>query len=410
MAGVSLTDSQSCSDFFQRRILLNIRYWHENPAVKTTDVAILDREWTGLIRAIRFAFEIEQAWPLTRTLIAALSPYMERRGYWETWHRILDQAVDTARQAGDLPGAVDLSLLLARLLQRESRLKEAGAYYCQTIRLARQVGDETSEARACSNLGYLFIEQGHWHRAEVLCCHALTIFEHIDSDHGRAHTENHLGILYTRQRRWEPARQHLEQACAIWQSMPDNHGLMRGFINLGMLYAEMQQSDEAIAHLKKALEQAQLSGEESEIGTIYLNMGVAYRINGEPIKAEECAWKAESVFQRFSDPLGLAWVQHNLGLAFSDQGKWQEAKLHLKTALEVWRRTANKYWEIMTLLGLVEYELGLNNLSEAAMQLTEVEYLISKYSQDVQDSRLQSMLEKYRRSLAEKSKENTVQI
>ncbi|HEX9925127.1 MAG TPA: tetratricopeptide repeat protein [Anaerolineae bacterium] len=190
--------------------------------------------------------------------------------------------------------------------------------------------------------------------------------------------------------------------------MPDNHGLMRGFINLGMLYAEMEDSDEAIAHLKKALQQAQLSGEESEIGTIYLNMGAAYRINGEPVKAEECAWKAESVFQRFSDPLGLAWVKHNLGLAFLDQGKWQEAKLHLETALQVWRTTTNKYWEIMTLLGLVEFELGLNNLSEAAMQLTEVEYLIIKYSQDVQDGRWRSMLEKYRRSLTEKSQENSV--
>jgi len=402
MAGDPLDDEQSCSDFFRRRILLNIRYWHENPAVNTTDVAVLDKEWTGLIRAISFAFEIEQAWPLTQSLIAALSPYMERRGYWETWHRILDQAIDTARQAEDLPGAVDLSLLLARLLQRESRLKEAGSYYRQTIRLARQVGDETNEARACSNLGYLYIEQGNWWRTEVLCCHALGIFDRIDSNHGRAHTENHLGILYTRQRRWEPAQEHLEQACAIWQSMPDNHGLMRGFINLGMLYAEMHQSDEAIAHLKKALEQAQLSGEESEIGTIYLNMGAAYRINGDPVKAEECAWKAEAVFRKFSDSIGLADVQDNLGLACLDQAKWQETKLHFEAALKSWHDFENRYAEIRTLTYLVEYELAVGNRHQATRQFAEVERLIRQYDPNNQDPRYQTLLEKYCHNLGDK--------
>jgi tetratricopeptide (TPR) repeat protein len=395
MAGVPLADTQSCSDFFRRRILLNLHYWHDNPAVQTTDVAVLDQEWTGLIRAINFAFEIEQAWSLTRTLIAALSPYMERRGYWETWHRILDQAVDTAGRAGDLAGAVDLSLLLARLLQRESRLKEASAYYRQTIRLARRVGDENSEARACSNLGYLYIEQGHWHRAEVLCCHALTIFERIDSDHGRAHTENHLGILYTRQRCWEPARQHLEQACAIWQSMGDDHGLMRGHINFGMLYVDSECPNDALFYLEKALHQANLTGEEIEIATIHLNMGIAYRLKGESAQAEAHAWQAEAIFNRFSNLMGLANVWDNLGLACLDQEKWKEAKLYLEAALQAWRKLPNQFGEIRTLTYLVEYQLAVGNHSKAVRQLAKVKDLIRQYDPNDQDPRCQALLEKY---------------
>jgi tetratricopeptide (TPR) repeat protein len=403
MGHISLTDAEGQTDYFRNLVFINLRYWHENPAVKTTDVAVLDREWTNLIRAISFAFEIEQAWPLIHSLITALSPYMERRGYWETWHRILDQAVDTAHQAGDLPRAVDLSLMLARLLQRESRLKEAAIYYRQTIRLARQVRDENSEARACSNLGYLFVKQGYWHRAEVLCCHALRIFEQIDSDHGRAHTENHLGILYTRQRRWEPARQHLEQACAIWQSMADDHGLMRGFINLGTLYAEMHQSDEAIAHLKKALEQAQLSGEESEIGTIYLNIGVSYRLKGDLNQAELYAWQAEGIFRRFSDVFGLAQVQENLGFISIKQGKWPEALLYLESALKTWGNLKNKQGQIRTLIHMIEYELLKDNRAQATKLLDEVQQLVDQFGQQGQKSNWQSEILRYRRLLLEPS-------
>ncbi len=399
MAVVPLTDSQSCANFFQRRVLVNLQYWRDSPAIKTTDVAVLDQERTGLVRAITFALEIDEAWPLVRELITALSVYMERRGYWETWGQVLKQAVETARRVEDGAGAVSLSLLLARLLQRESQLKQAIARYRQTIRLARQIGDEYNEARACSNLGYLYVDRGYWYRAEVLCCHALSIFERINSDHGCAHTENHLGYLCIRQYRWRLARQHLERACKIWQSMGDDHGLMRGFINLSLLYLDMERPDEVLTYSKKALQQAKLTGEEAEIGTIYMNMGDAYRLSGESAKAEAYAWQAEVIFRRFSDSVGLAWVQYNLGLACLDQKKWQEAKLHLEAALQAWRRMANKYWEIITLTGMVEYELAKDDRAQAARQLSEVERLINQYDQNRQDPHWQSLLLKYRRSL-----------
>ncbi len=399
MAIVPLTDTQNCANFFQRRVLVNLQYWRDSPAIKTTDVAVLDQERAGLVRAITFALEIDEAWPLVTELITALSAYMERRGYWETWRQVLNQAVETARRVEDGPGTVSLSLLLARLLQRESQLKQAIARYRQTIRLARQVGNEYNEARACSNLGYIYIEQGYWYRAEVLCCHALTIFERIDSNHGLAHTENHLGILYIRQCHWELARQHLERACKIWQFMGDDHGLMRGFINLSLLYLDMERPDEVLTYSEKALQQANLTGEKAEIGTIYMNMGAAYRLSGEFAKAEAYAWQAEVIFRRFSNSVGLACVQYDLGLACLEQKKWQQAKLHLETALQAWRRMANKYWEIITLTSVVEYELAKDDQAQAAKHLVEVKRLISQYGQSDQAPRWQSLLLKYRRSL-----------
>lgn len=399
MAIASLTDTQSCTRFFQRRVLISLQYWQDYIAAREADIAAQDSERNGIIRAISFGLDLDEAWPATYELINAFSSYMERRGYWETWNSVLSRAIEAARRAEDMVAEVNLSALSARLWQRQSRFKEAIARYRRTIRLARRNGDRFNEARACSNLGYLYIEQGHWHRAEVLCRHALSIFEQIGSDHGRAHTENHLGILYTRQRLWDKAQLHLKRACAIWQSMADDYGLMHGFINLGMLYVESKRPSEALTYLEKALYQARLVGEELHIGTIYMNMGIARRLKGEPAQAEAFTWKAKAIFHRFSNLSMLALAWENLGLACLAQEKWQEAGQHLEAALAAWDNLNHKYGRIKTLKYLVEHELALGNQAQASARFDELERLVQQNDWAVEYLDLRSFLMECRRSL-----------
>jgi tetratricopeptide (TPR) repeat protein len=403
MAIIPLTDVESRANYFHRRVLLNLQYWGDYVAANTTDIAALDGERPRIVRAISFGLELNEAWSIAYKLITAFSPYMERRGFWEPWNSVLSWAIKAAHRSEDVAAEVNLSSLLARLLQRQGRDRQAIAYYRRAITLSRRIGDYFNEARACTNLGYLYIEQGYWRRAEVLCCHALTIFEQISSDHGRAHTENHLGILYTEQNLWDKARQHLECACALWQSMGDDHGLMRGFINLGMLYLEQDQPDKALVYLEKALDQARLTGEEAEIGTIYRNIGLVHRRKGEPAKAEMYARQAEAIFQRFSNLPKLALVRDNLGLACLAQGKWQEAWQQLESALETWRDLKHEYGEIRTLLYMVEYELARGDYSKAAARLDELEQLDRQNNWIQRYPGLQPLLIKQRRSLPGRS-------
>lgn len=262
MATTIVTDNQEYTGFFHRRVLINIQYWQDYVTNYLADVLALDSERERIIIAVSFALNLDETWPVVYKLIVTFAPYVERRGDWGVWNQLLERAIQAAQHHRDTTRSITLSALLAQLLQRQSRLKEAVSYYRKAIRLARQTTQRFEEARACSNRGYLCAEQGYWHRAEVLCCHALAIFEQLDSDHGRAHTENHLGILYTRQRSWDKARQHLEHACAIWRSMSDDHGLMLGFLNLGMLEVDSEHPDQALVHLEKALYYARRASEE----------------------------------------------------------------------------------------------------------------------------------------------------
>lgn len=402
MAASELAAFQNPTDVFRRYILANLHYWRDYVAARLADTAALDRGRDRILKALSFAFELEEAWPAIPGLIEACSPYMERRGYWEAWRWVLTEAITVAHRSQDMAGVVRFSALLARLCQRQSDFKRAIAYHRQTIRMARRIGDRYNEARACSNLGYLYVEKGHWQRAETLCCHALAIFEQLGSQHGQAHTANHLGFLYTLQHRWKEARRYLKRACAIWQTMADEHGLMRGFINLGGLCIKMEQPAEALAYLEKALHLAQLSGDETAIGLIYQNMGLAQTIGGDLTQAEAYVRRADAIFRQYSNSEGLARGWHFLGAIYFQQDRRPEAILCLENALAGWRNLKNKIDEINTLLDLIEYdERAGGDQQRALARLQEAERLLGSEQANPYHRHLQLRLAEIRRSLTE---------
>lgn len=401
MALIPLTDPHSCAGFFRQGVLINLRYWQDRESVKSLDFHTLDQERTGLVRTITFALEFDEAWTMVRELIIALSPYMERRGYWDTWRWVLNQAIEVASRLDDLAHTVILTLLLARLLQRQSALKPAITCYRQTMRLARRIGDEYTWARACSNLGFIYAELGYWWRAEIVCCHALAVFKRLNSHHGQAHTENHLGVLYIWQQHWDLARQHLEQACEIWQTMGDDYGLILGFLNLGSLYDDIESPDQALFYLEKALHLAKQTGDEAQLGTIYMNMSIAYKLKGRLDIAERFLWQAEAIYKRFANLVGLAQIQENLGLMFLSQSNGSTAKKYLQAALQAWENLGNEYGIIRTRTHMIEYELAKGNRRQAQQQLTQIEEMINLSNQKQMAPFCQSLLAKCRRSLAE---------
>lgn len=155
----------------------SLNYWANQEAVQAVAVTILDQERDGILQTLFFGLEMAEVWPLVKALVIAFTPYMERRGHWEIWNRLLSQAIERAQGIHDSEGELTLMSLLARLYQRQSRPKEVAYYYRRVIHRARQRGSRFETARACSNLGYLYIDEGHWWRSEVLGCYALQIFK-----------------------------------------------------------------------------------------------------------------------------------------------------------------------------------------------------------------------------------------
>ena len=392
---VALTTQTQRADKFNQMILGSLKYWQDWLETKIANVAVVDRERDKIVKSISFALDLDAAWPVARELIITFSPYMERRGYWDTWNWVLSRSIKAAHRLGDAEGAATLSALFARLLRRQSRFRESIAYYRRAIRMSRQMGDHFNEARACTNLGYYYIDQGYWHRAEVLCCHALTLFEQLDNNHGRAHTENHLGFLYTQQCLWDKAQRHLEQACAIWESMADKYGLMYGYMNLGKLYYDLERANDALAYEEQALVLAELTGDEDSKGIICMNIGIIHtKLTGNVATAETYLLQAETIFRHNSDARWLAQAQEYLGVLYTARQNWPEALSRLKTALAAWRSLCFKYNEIRTVIHLAEYALLKQNRSQAKAWLRQAASLLDQYDATKRYCQLHHQLEK----------------
>jgi tetratricopeptide (TPR) repeat protein len=404
-----LSGTNHYADFFWQQVTRRVAYWRDYVTAQTNNGPALTGKQGQIMRAIHFGLRETGAWSTVLALIEAFAPYMERAGQWEAWQAILEQAMTVAHRLDDLAGVVKLSVLQARLLQRQSRFKESVAAYRRAIRLARRVGDEFSEARACSNLGYFYVEHGRWQRAEVLCCHALTIFERLDKDHGRAHTENHLGFLYARQQRWSLAHYHLEQAHTLWQRMNDQHGLMRAYINLSSFNIDRKRPDIALKYSEKARVMAHLTKEDMEFGTIYMNMSIAYRLKGEPDDAAKYLWQAETIFRRFGNLTGLAQVADNRGILHLDEKSWTEAQKWLTVALERWRNLGSDIGQLRVLGYFIEYELARGEWRKAAASLAELERILAQKENENYRS-LKLRLLKYRRNQTEQSSVGLRQI
>ncbi len=403
MGIVQLTDHNRRTDFFQETVRLNLDYWQSRLAeTEETAVAALDQARTAIVRAILFGLELgPPAWPDTHPLIDRFSPFMERRGHWDTWDTVLRRAVASAQAAGDEARLVHLTALLARLSQRQGHFKQMVSDYRRTSRLARRLGDCFNQARSYTNLGFFYIEQGCLLRAEVLCCRALQLFEQIDNNHGRAHTANHLGLLYTRRGSWHRAENYLKQANTIWQAMADYHGLMFAFTNLGVLYVEMGAVDKALSCSKKALHWAEFTGEELTKGTIYVNIGTAHRLKNELVDAEAYIHRAKAIFQQFSNTFGLALVFDNLGLIYLAQKQWNRAGSQLEKALETWRKLDNKYGEIRAMTYYIDYEVAQENICQAKRWLQETEFQLNQYDSTRMYEQLHIRLAEHRRSLSD---------
>ena len=383
----------------------NLLYWRAWLEVHQNDIKKLDRERSAIVKAIQHGLNTLDSLTLAYELIEQFSPYLERRGQWERWNQILDNAIVRASETGHLSYVPPLSLLRARLFKHQSRFREAVSEYHHAIRVSRYTDDHVTRARAWSNLGHLYIELDHWWRAEILCIHALRIFEEKDSSHGRAHTHNHLGILYTRQCRWKNAWQHLEKACSLWQEMGATHGLLLANLNLGKLAVDMRMEGIAAPYpaydfLRKAIRYGRQTADEVLVGMAQMNLGAVYRLDGRIEEAAEVFRTAKKIFDHYGDSLGIAMSIDNLGVICADMGRMEQAFQYFRESLEKWRALGSHYGEIRTLLYLAEWESQIGNKRAAKRWLGETDKQLTQYGQGTKYQALQVKFERVRSSLS----------
>ena len=382
---------------FQDRIHDVAHHWQQDQAIAQMDIATLDREKDAILTAIHFGLTIEAAWPAIKAIIFALTNYMERRSHWEVWFDTLEKAIKVAQTVQDIDGELALMNLRGRILQRQGRSHEVIRNYWNVIRIARRYHNQIEEARASSNLGFAYIDQNHWWRSEIICCHALMLFEAHQHKHGLAHTHNHLGILFTRQERWAEAEQHLSTACQIWEAENDEHGLIYGLENLANLYLITQQPNQAIEFLLTALNKIIQTGESAEKAGITLNLARSYLQSSDIDKAKTYALKAEKLFQKRTNLLGICRSWLALGMIHAQNGYSQDTKAYFDASEEGFRQLRHYEGAITASAARLDCLVNSGLFVEAASELHNLESLGDLFPRGRLSRRYKNAMSHYKR-------------
>jgi tetratricopeptide (TPR) repeat protein len=163
--------------------------------------------------------------------ILTLLGYSQRAfGQYERALAFHQEALETARTAGDQPCEVANLNHLSRIYLAQKNYEEAINYSQRALILARQKGDRLGEANALTNLGY----------SEVLSARER---ERMDGDS------------------CEMAVSYLQQGLQLSEKLGDRQSQSLCYNSLGIAYVVLEQPQTAIPFLEKGVQAALMSGD-----------------------------------------------------------------------------------------------------------------------------------------------------
>jgi class 3 adenylate cyclase/tetratricopeptide (TPR) repeat protein len=293
--------------------------------------------------------------------------------------RLYRLAIDAGRTAGveSLQLASAWEALGEALRQAGEREAAAHAYTAARHLIA---GDPVAEARLCYREGKLAERSKRMPAAVRWLQRGMrTIEDSSGSEAGtwRARLIATLAGLRMRQGRYDDAerlcRQALEEAKAIGELRAEAHACHI----LDLVLVQCARSSEAV-HSTRALEIYRHLGDLEKESDVLNNMGGIAYFRGRWDEALDRYREQAACSERSGNPADVAYTDCNVGEILSDQGHFDDAKVHLERARRIWSATGdvqNRAFVTMLLGRLAvrtgSYADGVGLLAEAESELRD---------------------------------------
>lgn len=274
-----------------------------------------------------------------------LALVLERKGQFDEAVRLLREATESTLriEGGDSPDYVTCLHNLAGALSDIGNLSEAEKTETQVLEIRRRVSgkDHPDVGYSLNNLGWFYLEAGDWVHAEPLLREGLDLGRKALGDkHPRvAGSLNNLGRVFHEKGNFAEALKDYEQALTILQTngQAESWSAAKVKENLGLLHLDLHHFDLAEKHVLEALDlRRKLGGNESpDVAASLVDVGLIHMANSDFPGAEPRFREALAIRQKFlsSEHPSVISTQVRLGEVLTEEGKLQEAKTLLQTAV-----------------------------------------------------------------------------
>ncbi len=269
----------------------------------------------------------------------------EKIGAWSDALSVFQSVVSLCRSDEFIDSKIEALRWIGHIKLMQNQFKEALSVYTESLNLAQSCMDEAAEANAFSGLGYYYFEQGNLEEAKSYWQKALAIAEPLNEMKLMAQVSNNLGAVANVQGRWEEALASYSESILIFEKTGDSRGLAETYHNMGMTYTDTKRWLEAEEHYEKSYQLAKESGDVRLQATVKLNR-IELFLEIDDIKmAQAMCGQAMRIYKNLDDHLGEADVCKFMGIIFTQQEKWDDAKTYFGNSIRLTQKFSSPLCE-----------------------------------------------------------------
>ena len=291
---------------------------------------------TRALHLLNFMGAVPDVWHRTAELMLALSPYMEKQGRWNEWLPYLQAGSQLARGNGDVKGAVKLEVGGAVFNRSMGRYGEARESLRRSAAQFAALGDGFHNARTLNLLAWTERLAGNPSEAQRLVNDALLRLQANDDEVAleRARSYSILGAVFYDLSDWARAEEYYRKTLQVPQLRNDTERLAWCHADLGLALCAQENYEDALTHCRAALSiSAGIQG-TVQTAVFQMNLTIIYLGLKQPAEALEFAVQAQQIFKHVHDGRHLTMIEIDVGIAYTQLGKFDAAEQILIGASE----------------------------------------------------------------------------
>jgi tetratricopeptide (TPR) repeat protein len=324
----------------------------------------LDRELPNLLAAARYAAEHGQP-EFTWQMSVTLNRHLRTRGRYHDAQTLHQQALDTARQQGNVLSEMDALIDLGNVHRALGHHEKAHDHCGRALRIAQDTGDQMGELHALNGLGHISWILGNYEQALENYQRARWISRQSNDRSGELNALNGLGHIHVILGHHEQALDHYGQARRLAQDIGDDGGKLQALTGLGVIRWRLGQNDQALVHYGQARKIARDTGNRA--GELYAlhGLGHVHWMLGNLKEAGDHHERAVRIAQETGDRVGELQALNGLGHIHLAQGRHDQAANCYRQTLERARELGSANWQFEALqsLGRLHHAAGQTELA-----------------------------------------------
>ncbi|MBV7326940.1 tetratricopeptide repeat protein [Chloroflexi bacterium TSY] len=340
----------------------------ESYVVRAIDFACTEIEQTGPILhqteqeqalhilgyGLDLAPQNSDVWPPTRHLLLELVPRLERAGFHSEWASYVKQGIAASKANRDPLHEAFLQLHLGRLYQITGNYKAAHDVLALSTDYFEEIDDVEHLATSLAQRAYMYALQRRHKEARPLLQRAIERLSVTDPQQEYVYYIE--GLLALNDNDGVTAEQWFKKSLDLCEDLGDKRLIAKRLGNLGTALYMQQKYEQALAYYNRALALLAELQDEVQAAIMQIGGGIVGLERAQPHQALAAFEQAEPSLRKGHEVLHLAVLDVNVGMAFHQLGKWQEAEERFLRAiaryqqLRDFHRAANAMYEYALVL------------------------------------------------------------